>query len=47
MIRLIEVLNFRCLKYINQRLQNFQVLVGRMPAARRHFWMSWLSLETL
>jgi predicted ATPase len=37
MIRLIEVLNFRCLRYINQRLQNFQVLVGPNASGKTTF----------
>lgn len=28
MIRLIEALNFRCLRYIRQPLRDFQILIG-------------------
>jgi len=37
MIRLIEVLNFRCLRYINQPLERFHVLVGPNASGKTTF----------
>jgi len=37
MIRLIEVLNFRCLRYIRQPLENFHVLVGPNASGKTTF----------
>jgi predicted ATPase len=37
MIRLIEALNFRCLKYVSQPLERFQVLVGPNASGKTTF----------
>lgn len=37
MIRLIEALNFRCLRYIKQPLSNFQVLIGPNASGKTTF----------
>jgi len=37
MIRLIEALNYRCLKYISLRLDDFQVLVGPNASGKTTF----------
>jgi len=37
MIRLIEALDFRCLRYINQRLNRFLVLVGPNASGKTTF----------
>src|SRR4030042_5393999 len=37
MIRLVETLNFRCLRYIRQPLENFHVLVGPNASGKTTF----------
>jgi len=37
MIRLVETLNFRCLRYIRQQLENFHVLVGPNASGKTTF----------
>jgi len=37
MIRRIEALNFRCLRYVSQKLENFQVLVGPNASGKTTF----------
>lgn len=37
MIRLIEALNFRCLRYVSQPMQNFQILVGPNASGKTTF----------
>ena len=37
MIRRIEALNYRCLRYVNQPLQDFHVLVGPNASGKEHF----------
>ncbi len=37
MIRLIEALNYRCLRYVSQELQDFQILVGPNGSGKSTF----------
>ena len=45
MITLLEVLNYRCLRYVRQELNSFHVLIGAECEREEHFF--WMQFDSL